>query len=128
MKVNCDYCGSYMETTDIACPHCGAANTHIAGHFTKNPRTIDELKAYCAENKIPCDFLHVHIDEDYREPKAFGIYKDKATGRFVVYKNKPDGERAIRYEGADEEYAVHELFLKIRDMVIKAREAGALPR
>ncbi len=124
MKVNCDYCGNYMETTDECCPHCGAENTHIAGHYSKDPVTIDELKAYCIEHKIPYEKLHVHVGENYTEPKAFGIYKDLVSGNFVVYKNKADGQRAIRYEGKDEAYAVHELFLKIRSMLADARRAA----
>ncbi len=121
MKVNCDYCGNYMETTDVSCPHCGAANTHIAGHYSKNPVTIEELKAYCDSNKLPLDKMHVHIGENYTAPMAFGIYKDDVSGHFVVYKNKPDGQRAIRYEGKDEAYAVNELYQKIRTMVANAR-------
>ena len=113
MKVNCDYCGNYMETTDVSCPHCGAANTHVAGHFTKNPTTIDELKAYCVSNKIPYEKLHVHIGENYTQPKAFGIYKEAASGNFIVYKNKADGSRAVRYSGRDEAYAVNEIFQKM---------------
>ncbi len=121
MKVNCDYCGNYMETTDVSCPHCGAANTHIAGHYSKNPVTIEELKAYCDSNKLPLDKMHVHIGENYTSPQAFGIYKDQISGNFVVYKNKSDGQRAIRYEGKDEAYAVNELYQKIRTMVANAR-------
>ena len=124
MKVNCDYCGNYMETTDVSCPHCGAANTHIAGHYSKNPVTIEELKAYCDSNKLPLDKMHVHIGENYTEPKAFGIYKDPLSCIFVVYKNKADGQRAIRYEGKDEAYAVHELYLKIRSMLADARRVA----
>ena len=65
--------------------------------------------------------MHVHIGEDYKEPKAFGIYRDAASGHFVVYKNKADGQRAVRYEGMDEAYAVNELYQKIRSMVANAR-------
>ena len=124
MKVNCDYCGNYMETTDVSCPHCGAANTHIAGHYSKNPVTIEELKAYCDSNKLPLDKMHVHIGENYTSPQAFGIYKDQISGNFVVYKNKSDGQRAIRYEGKDEAYAVNELYLKIRNMQANAHKAA----
>ncbi|MCR5529097.1 MAG: hypothetical protein K6F49_07765 [Saccharofermentans sp.] len=124
MKVNCDYCGNYMETTDVSCPHCGAANTHIAGHYSKNPVTIEELKAYCDSNKLPLDKMHVHIGENYTSPQAFGIYKDQISGNFVVYKNKSDGQRAVRYEGKDEAYAVNELYLKIRNMQANAHKAA----
>ena len=121
MKVNCDYCGNYMETTDISCPHCGAANTHVAGHYSAGPTTIDELKKYCIDQRLPLDKMHVHIGENYTSPMAFGIYKDDVSGHFVVYKNKTDGQRAVRYEGKDEAYAVNELYQKIRTMVANAR-------
>ena len=48
------------------------------------------------------------LGQDIREPRAFGIYQD-ADGLFVVYKNKANGERAVRYRGRDEAYAVNEL-------------------
>ena len=42
---------------------------------------------------------------------AFGIYQDGED--FVVYKNKANGERAVRYRGPDEAHAVDELFTKL---------------
>ena len=32
----------------------------------------------------------------------------------IVYKNKSDGSRAIRYQGLDEAYAVNEIYLKLQ--------------
>lgn len=55
------------------------------------------------------------IGEDYKEPKAFGIYQD--GNRFIVYKNKADGSRAIRYDGLDEAYAVNEIYLKLKEEI-----------
>lgn len=46
---------------------------------------------------------------DFRQPKAFGIYKD-SDGNFVVYKNKGDGTRAEHYRGKGEAYAVNEIY------------------
>lgn len=125
MKVNCDYCGSYIETTDEECPHCGAKNSHFARTASDTPKTIEELRSYCKSKNLPLERMHVHLGENYNAPKAFGIYKDDKTGHFVVYKNKADGQRAIRYEGTDEAYAVNELYLKIKDLVMDAREATA---
>lgn len=122
MKVNCDYCGSFIEATDEQCPNCGGVNTHFVRTASDTPQTIDELRAYCAKNNLPLDRMHVHIAEDYKAPKAFGIYKDDSTGHFVVYKNKANGQRAIRYEGTDEAYAVNEIYMKIKDLVMDARE------
>ena len=123
MKVYCDYCGSQIDGTCEECPHCGAVNTHFVRTASTTPQTIEELKAYCSKNNLPLEKMHVHIGEDYKAPKAFGIYKDEHTGHFVVYKNKGDGSRAVRYEGTDEGYAVNELYTKIKDLVMDAREA-----
>ena len=125
MNVNCDYCGSYIDSTEEECPHCGATNTHFMRTAVTTPKTIEELKAYCTQNKLPLEKMHVHIGEDYKAPKAFGIYKNEKNGHFVVYKNKADGSRSIRYEGTDELYAVNELYTKIKDLVMDAREATA---
>ena len=123
MKVYCDYCGNHIEATAEECPHCGAVNTHFARTASDTPQTIDELKAYCEANNLPLERMHVHLGEDYKAPKAFGIYKDQGTGHFVVYKNKANGQRAVRYEGTDEAYAVNEIYLKIKDLVMDARQA-----
>lgn len=80
------------------------------------PKTIEELKAFCAEKGMPLEKMRFFIGEDYREARAFGIYKDE-DGRFVVYKNKSDGSRAVRYHGYDEAYAVKEIYEKLRSEV-----------
>lgn len=77
------------------------------------PKTIGELKKYCAQRDMPIRRMRFFIGENYQEPKAFGIYQD--GDRYVVYKNKADGSRSIRYEGPDEAYAVNELYQKILD-------------
>ena len=77
------------------------------------PATIDELAAYCAANGMPLEKMRFFIGQDYRQPRAFGIYRD--GDEFVVYKNKADGSRAVRYHGPDEAYAVNELFQKLLD-------------
>ena len=46
------------------------------------PKTIDELKDYCARNGITSDKNRFFIGSNYKEPKAIGIYKDEATGEF----------------------------------------------
>ena len=60
---------------------------------------------------MPLLRMRFFIGEDQREPKAYGIYRD--GNDFIVYKNKADGQRAIRYQGPDEAHAVRELFLKL---------------
>lgn len=122
MKVKCNHCGAEIESTDELCPNCGAVNDKFQRTASDIPQTIEELKSFCEEKKIPLNKIRVHIGEDYKIPKAFGIYKDEKSGQFVVYKNKADGNRSIRYKGEDEAYAVKEMYLKIKELVDIARQ------
>ena len=123
MKCNCEYCGSELDTTLEECPNCGAKNPNFARTVKGTPKTIEELKAYCESKHLKLDKMHIHIGEDFKEPKAFGIFKNEKNGHFVVYKNKANGQRAIRYDGTDEAYAVNELYLKIKDLLMDAKAA-----
>ena len=110
----CQYCGSSVRSDQASCPKCGAPNPNYVAETERRiflPKTIEELKEYCAERGMPLLRMRFFIGEDYREPKAFGIYRD--GNQFVVYKNKADGSRAIRYKGPDEAYAVNEIFAKL---------------
>ncbi|MBO7702835.1 MAG: zinc ribbon domain-containing protein [Solobacterium sp.] len=111
----CEYCGATLLSTEETCPQCGAPNPNYVPeeehHHIIQPRTIEELKEYCAERGMPLLRMRFFIGEDYREPRAFGIYQDGE--RFIVYKNKSDGSRAVRYQGKDEAHAVNELFQKL---------------
>ena len=121
MKKVSDYCGGYISETDEVCPNCGAVNEQYKRVGEGVPQTIEELKAwYTAHNLPPEEVTRFFIGKDYKEPKAFGIYQDGE--RFIVYKNKADGSRAIRYEGGDEAYAVNELYLKLKEEI--ARQKG----
>ena len=67
MQVKCDFCGSYIDEALETCPNCGAPNEHIKREATGVPRTIEELKAFCAEKQIPLERKAVSsaIDEVY---------------------------------------------------------------
>lgn len=93
MQVKCKNCGEEIQTSE--------------------PKTIEELKDFCKEKNLPLEQMRFFIGENYTGPKAFGIYENDA-GEYVVYKNKADGTRAIRYQGDDEAYAVNELYQKMR--------------
>lgn len=123
MKIFCEYCGSELKNTDEECPNCGAKNPNFQRTVSGTPKTIEELKAFCDSKGLKLDRMHVHLGEDFKEPKAFGIYKNEKNGHFVVYKNKANGQRAIRYDGTDEAYAVNELYLKIKDLLNEAKAA-----
>lgn len=110
----CEYCGATILSSDRECPQCGAPNPNYVEEMKRTvflPKTIEELKEYCSERGMPLLRMRFFIGEDFKEPKAFGIYQD--GDEFVVYKNKANGQRAVRYRGPDEEYAVNELFQKL---------------
>ena len=110
----CRYCGAVVSSEERYCQNCGAPNEGFVADSERRiytPGTIEELKEYCAERNMPLLRMRFFIGEDQREPKAYGIYRD--GNDFIVYKNKADGQRAIRYQGPDEAHAVRELFLKL---------------
>ena len=119
MKIKCEYCESFIDDTETSCPNCWATNENMKRVANGVPTTIEELKDYCVEHNLPISMMRFYIGENYKLPKAYGIYKDEVTGECVVYKNKANGERAIRYQGLDEAYAVNEIYLKLIKSDIK---------
>lgn len=113
----CPYCKGVVTSSDEICPSCGAPNEKFVPendtkfYKVETPKTINELKEFCSERNMPLLRMRFFIDEDFKEPKAFGIYYDGSN--YVVYKNKADGSRSVRYEGPDEAFAVTELYLKL---------------
>ena len=141
MKKKCEYCNSEMDRQEKKCPTCGAIQTKTEEENpkqdektkqeekqnqeenkpkqegVKTPKTIEELKKYYEDcNLPPAEITRFFIGIDYKEPRAFGIYKDEKDN-FIVYKNKDTGERKIRYEGKDEAHAVNELYLKLKEEI-----------
>ena len=85
------------------------------------PKTIEQLKKWYIYQNLPDEEItRFFIGKNYKGPKAFGIYKDKKTDNYIVYKNKSDGTRFIRYNGKDETYAVNEIFLKLKHKVVSS--------
>ena len=123
MKIKCEYCETLYEDTAMHCPSCGAPNPNQKKD--KAPKTIEELREwYKARNLPPEETTRFFIGKDIKEARAFGIYKDE-HGEFVVYKNKADGTRAIRYKGKDEAYAVNELYQKLKDEIVHQKNLSA---
>ncbi|MDO4649031.1 MAG: zinc ribbon domain-containing protein [Eubacteriales bacterium] len=122
MKITCPYCGSLFNDTLEHCPNCGAVNSGVVRKSGDQPVTIEELQKWYQDRGLPpAEVTRFFIGVDYKEPRAFGIYKDSQTGNFVVYKNKDTGQRAIRYEGSDEAYAVNELFQRLKQEIIEQK-------
>lgn len=118
MKIKCDYCDNTYEDTLPQCPYCEAPNPSHK-QVKGAPKTIGELKQwYIDRNLPPYETTRFFIGENHQGPRAFGIYQDPTDGEFVVYKNKNDGSRAVRYKGKDEEYAVNELYQKLKDEIV----------
>ena len=127
MNIKCNYCESMFDETLEKCPSCGAPNSNVKRSTVDQPTTIEELKDwYKSKGLPPYETTRFFIGIDYKGPRAFGIYQDKHSGKFVVYKNKDGGQRAVRYEGTDEAYAVNELFMRLKQEILeqKARNAG----
>ena len=127
MNVKCNYCGAMIDETADCCPNCGAPLSGANRTAEEQPKTIEALKAwYVAHHLPPEEITRFFIGKDITEPKAFGIYKN-SNGDCVVYKNKSTGERAIRYQGADEAYAVNELYQRLKAEIVdqKGRQQPA---
>ena len=121
MRIKCEFCDSFIDDSDEKCPYCGAVNNNLARSGSGIPKTIEELRAFANSHHLPLDEMHYYLGENYKGPKAIGIYKDDDTGNFVVYKNKSDGSRAVRYEGKDEAYAVNEVYQKMHTDVMNRK-------
>lgn len=120
MQIKCEYCGSMIEETAVKCPYCGAANQAVKRTADHTPKTIAELQQWYQDRHLPpYETTRFFIGINYTKPKAFGIYQD--GDKFIVYKNKANGERAIRYQGTDEAYAVNELYLKLKDEILNQK-------
>jgi len=119
MSIKCEYCKSNISEYDKTCPNCGAENKNFVRRSQQGPKTIEELKQWYIDMELLDENItRFFIGKDYKGPKAFGIYKDENTGNFVVYKNKENGERAIRYAGNDEAFAVNELYQRLRSEIV----------
>ncbi|MBP5677978.1 MAG: zinc ribbon domain-containing protein [Bacteroidales bacterium] len=125
MNIKCDFCGSMIDERSEHCPHCGAPLSGVNRTASEQPKTIEELQAwYTAHNLPPEEITRFFIGKNITEPKAFGIYKTE-TGDCVVYKNKSDGVRAVRYQGADEAYAVNELYQRLKAEIADQKAANS---
>ena len=122
MKIKCSYCGAAFDDVKTHCPQCGAPNEGVVRTTSDEPLTIEQLQEwYKSKGLPPYETTRFFIGIDYKQPRAFGIYKDEDTGNVVVYKNKNNGERAIRYQGTDEAYGVNEIYQRLKQEIIQQK-------
>lgn len=122
MKIKCEYCDGMFDDTLEKCPNCGAPNANVRRSTSDQPTTIEGLvEWYQSKGLPPYETTRFFIGIDYKDPRAFGIYKDGNTGNYVVYKNKNDGSRAVRYEGTDEAYAVNEILTRLKQEILEQK-------
>lgn len=114
MNIKCEYCGQEISDKESNCPHCGAAIANHTRTRGSQPRTIEQLQQWYKDMNLPPEEVtRFFIGKNIKEKRAFGIYLDE-NGEYVVYKNKDNGQRAIRYQGKDEAYAVNELYQRLK--------------
>lgn len=124
MKIKCEYCDTYIDDTNSNCPNCGAPCSGVKRAVSNQPMTIAELQQWYTDRNLPSpEVTRFFIGTNYRGPRAFGIYKEENSNLFVVYKNKADGERAVRYRGTDEAYAVNEIFQRLKQEILQQKAA-----
>ena len=126
MKITCPYCRSKFNDYEEKCPNCGAPNEGVVRTHSSQPLTIDELRRWYDDRGLPpYETTRFFIGVNYTQPKAFGIYHDADRDVYVVYKNKADGQRIVRYEGTDEAYAVNELYQRLKEEIIEQKNKNA---
>lgn len=77
--------------------------------------TIDEILTEAERKGYPLESMRFFVGENRADPRCFGIYYDADTQEWVVYKNKSDGSRAVRYQGPDEAEACSIFWAKIEE-------------
>ena len=123
MQIRCEHCGADIDGSLKYCTNCGAPlppSSQGSGGQTgprREPETIEELRQWYIDHHLPPEeTTRFFIGKDITERRAFGIYREQ-DGEFVVYKNKNDGSRAVRYKGPDEKFAVTELLSRLKEEI-----------
>lgn len=121
----CGFCGQSIPDGLEVCPNCGAPVSESEAGLPRRegPRSLDELKEYCREQRLSPEKLLFSIGRDSDEPRVNGIFQEPG-GDYVVFRNKSDGTRLERYRGTDEEEAVQTLYPRLRDELERQRSAA----
>ena len=57
MKVQCEYCNSWIDDTDEKCPNCGGVNKVYKRATDQTPKTIEELKQWYVNDHL--SLIHI---------------------------------------------------------------------
>lgn len=104
------------------CPLCGAPVAPVEEPAPEpaapaqpetTPRTVEELMALCASHDVPPVSQRFFIGADEKDTPGYGLFLDE-FGDYVFYHNHSSGDRAIRYKGRDEGYAVEEMYRRMK--------------
>ena len=98
MKVQCEYCNSWIDDTDEKCPNCGGVNKVYKRATDQTPKTIEELKQWYVNHHLPPEeTTRFFIGRNYQQPRAFGIYQnEKVSSLFIRIRITGSVPSAIR--------------------------------
>ena len=123
MKIKCKYCNEMIDDIFELCPICNAPNSMHYRIVKGTPKTIKELKDWCEDRKLPSDAIITYcIGENKDDKNILGIYGDH--NQYVLYLNNQNGEKEVIYKGADEEYAVSEAYIRIKEDILSNMSKG----
>lgn len=96
MKIKCEFCGSMINDTQMACPHCGAPNERVRRASGDQPVTIEQLKQwYESKGLPPYEVTRFFIGIDYREPRASGTPPPPRSNSFPSNTTAASGRRTF---------------------------------
>lgn len=74
-ELKCPKCGAMVDVHASECPQCGENlgeyTEQLPDNAYKIPRTIDELKQFYEDKRIPVRSMRFFIGEDYAAPQGF---------------------------------------------------------
>ncbi len=83
--------------------------------------SINDILELASRYGMPLEQMRFFVGVNNTEPKCFGIYQDDG-GYWIVYKNKANGERAVRYRGRSEAEASQIIWDKIEEEIKKRKK------
>lgn len=129
MKVHCSSCGELVEDYEYRCPLCGSILYSAEDSTEGDSReirdidcdedisSIEELQEWVSKHRIPVEEMRITIGEKYSGCNLKGIYKDRETGEFVIYRQTSSGEYIEDLRCSDESLAVNKIKWSIEERI-----------